>query len=537
MESGSIDEIGVELGPSCTDALESGSSGVDDVDSRSSSKMDGRSGYPSKNKNIGEGWMHGRLSSLNNIPLFSESVEEMGVELGPSCMDVQESGSSGIDDVDSRSSSEMNGMPEYPSKKQKIGEDCIDARLFSLHNVPLFFESMEVELRSQCMDVLESGSSGIDDVDSRSSSEMNGRSGYPSKNHNIGEDGMDARLFSLHNVPLFDICEMKCIRRTFGEQVHFDQETLCGKYILFYPFVPSPLDYRLIQNSLYPNELFDLFADYETILRWILKKLWPVIPQEQKNPFPCEGCCPIAKKLNAVKLEYGNNINEMVADSKKLFPTRIGQSFDVISLLSGKGEMKKHLVHKGGDRVEVDKQTFSGKHIMICCSNVPVFRHEHTARDAQALATACSKLYCSRNDFEMVVVAKVNQLANYEEVSANDHMWFHEEANILELSRKVVGVYVCRAEQKEFEIVLGCVPWRADCLDPQVHMENIRGLLQEWGISWWQFPSFGNPDKLSNSSVSFRNFRAGYLVFRQGEDGGIGDDMVNLAENLGVFKA
>ncbi|VFQ62252.1 unnamed protein product [Cuscuta campestris] len=86
----------------------------------------------------------------------SGSIDEMGVELGPpSRMDVQESGSSGIDDADSRSSSEMNGMPEYPSKKQKIGEDGMDPRLSSWNNIPLFFESMEVELGSQCMDVLE----------------------------------------------------------------------------------------------------------------------------------------------------------------------------------------------------------------------------------------------------------------------------------------------------------------------------------------------------------------------------------------------
>ncbi|VFQ86777.1 unnamed protein product [Cuscuta campestris] len=658
----------------------------------------------------------------------SGSIGEMGFELGPpSRMDVQESGSSGIDDADSRSSSEMNGMPEYPSKKQKIGEDGMDPRLSSWNNIPLFSESMEVELGCQCMDVPESGFSGIDDVDPRSSSEMNGRSGYLSKNHKIGEDCMDARLFSLHNVPLLsDICEMKCIRRTFGEQVHFDLETLCGKYVLFYSFVPSPSNYRLIQNSLYPNDLFDLCADlysarddfemvfvaksrkqddlqlyyyglpsYSLVVPFeesgrpnimrefhdlvdpgtfkclflnvnknisvrgnidsmsrltehlqeliqespfdclrsfqrILKRLWPVIPQEQKNPFPREGFCPIARKLNAVKLEYGKNINEMVSDSMKLFPTKIGQSFDVISLLSGKGEMKKHLVRKGGDRVVVDKQTFSGKYIMICCFNVPVFRHEQTARYAQALATACSELYSSRNDFEMVVVAKMNQLANYEvyfnhflsgfptpclvvpfedserrdfickyldlracydigclilekdtdskrnilfcespylartygadafpftteklqEVSANDHMWWdgdvpppanleellgcnpcdilhktpspgdHEEATILELSRKVVGVYACvsgdliptlgkvyqqcRAEEKEFEIVLVYIPLFADSLDPQVHMANIVSLLQEWGISWWQFPPSGNPNKLFNSSVSFR---------------------------------
>ncbi|VFQ86756.1 unnamed protein product [Cuscuta campestris] len=298
----------------------------------------------------------------------------------------------------------------------------------------------------------------------------------------------------------------------------------------------------------------------------VFKMLWPVFPEEQGNPFPGRGSCPITNKLNGVKLEYGDHIDKMVHESKMFSPIKIGQSFDVIPFLSGQDDTN-YLHRNDGEteRVEVNEQMFSGKYILVCCFGLPLFRQEREARDAQAIATACSELYSMRSDFEMVVVAKMNPLANSEgffnhflsgfptsclEVRANDRLWWngalppskledllgcnpsdvlyktvspgiHEKVTMSELSSKVVGVYMCiqghfiptlgkvyqqcRAQGLDFEIVLVCVPWIADSLDPEVHIANIERVLLEWNISWcWLPPAFGCPNKLFNSSVSSR---------------------------------
>lgn len=69
-----------------------------------------------------------------------------------------------------------------------------------------------------------------------------------------------------------------------------------------------------------------------------------------------------------------------------------------------------------GERVKVEEKTFSGKYILVCCFRVPIFREDFDSLYLQALITTCSDLYSMRDAFEMVVVAKMNNLANHEEV-------------------------------------------------------------------------------------------------------------------------
>ncbi|XP_021735278.1 probable nucleoredoxin 1 [Chenopodium quinoa] len=53
---------------------------------------------------------------------------------------------------------------------------------------------------------------------------------------------------------------------------------------------------------------------------------------------------------------------------------------------------------------------------MVCCYHVPIFREESISLYVQGLVTTCFDLYSSRQDFELVVVAKMNKMVNYEAV-------------------------------------------------------------------------------------------------------------------------
>ncbi|KNA17287.1 hypothetical protein SOVF_081260 [Spinacia oleracea] len=119
---------------------------------------------------------------------------------------------------------------------------------------------------------------------------------------------------------------------------------------------------------------------------------------------------PVAKKLGAVIPKYPDDVSESKAGLQSII--EIGQQFNVISLLSGDGEMN-YLHRISGDRVEVEEKMFSNKNIIVCCFHVPIFRVDDDSLYLQSLINTCSELY-SKDNLEMVVVAKMNTLANYE---------------------------------------------------------------------------------------------------------------------------
>ncbi|KAL6564858.1 hypothetical protein OROMI_016308 [Orobanche minor] len=348
----------------------------------------------------------------------------------------------------------------------------------------------------------------------------------------------------------------------------------------------------------------------------VMKSIWPVIPEEQKNPSTCEGTCPVARILKPVMPEYPDHIIKMVS---KLSPVEIGQYFNVISLLSSQGQMN-YLHRNNGGRVQVEEAVLSGKYVMICCFYVPISREFFASKYLQSLVTTCSDLYKKKNDFEMVVVAKMNNVANDEvifnhflsgfpssclvvpfkdsfrrdfickyldlpgrfginclllditgnvllhghpdfvsnygadafpftlealcEVQIKDIPYWEtpststlegllgcnssdvldkinpagvrEAVTIAELSKKLVGLYLCieekicptlikvheqcKLQKLPFEIVLAYLPF-LDCLDPEVYKVKIDRWLQNQNISWWRLPY--------NNSVSRRLRRFG----------------------------
>ncbi|RAL40541.1 hypothetical protein DM860_006611 [Cuscuta australis] len=184
-------------------------------------------------------------------------------------------------------------------------------------------------------------SPGIDD-DSESS-EMKCMSVHTSKIHKPGEEQVN-----FDNIPLLScICEMDYVLRKFGEKVKFDQETISDKYILFYCFFVPPREHL---QKLKQEISFDFLRSYKRIS----KMLWPVNPEEQKTPFPSIRSCPITSNLNHAELEYEDHINMMVSVSKTPFPIEIGQSFDFLSLLSGKDDMNYRCRNGGCRSVRVD---------------------------------------------------------------------------------------------------------------------------------------------------------------------------------------
>uniref|UniRef100_A0A803M9C5 Uncharacterized protein n=1 Tax=Chenopodium quinoa TaxID=63459 RepID=A0A803M9C5_CHEQI len=114
--------------------------------------------------------------------------------------------------------------------------------------------------------------------------------------------------------------------------------------------------------GLYRECSFDLPRCYGRLV----KSMWPVVREEQNKP-RWGRKCPIARKF------------------KKSCAIEIGNSINVVSLLSGEGEM-----------------------------NYLVRNDDVYSRRIQSLANICYELYSTRTDVEMVVVVKMNKLANHE---------------------------------------------------------------------------------------------------------------------------
>lgn len=158
--------------------------------------------------------------------------------------------------------------------------------------------------------------------------------------------------------------------------------------------------------------------DLERSFPRLQPSIWPLPLEEQEIPWEARPC-PILIKLGDVIPEYPDDICNMVSESKKLFPivAETDKTFNVTLLLSGgKGDVKSYLDRIDGGRVAVDKTTFRGKYIMVCCFHVPILRDYFELRYLQALITTCCDLYSTRKDFEMVVVAKMNKCADYKVV-------------------------------------------------------------------------------------------------------------------------
>ncbi|XP_021863907.1 probable nucleoredoxin 1 [Spinacia oleracea] len=120
---------------------------------------------------------------------------------------------------------------------------------------------------------------------------------------------------------------------------------------------------------------------------------------------------PVIDKLGAVIPTYPDLV---VSESKAGLQSmiEIGKKCNFVSLLSGDGRMN-YLERISGRRVEVKEKMFSNKYIPVCCLHVPIFGEDFDALYLQSLITTCSELY-SKDILEMVVVAKMNPLANYE---------------------------------------------------------------------------------------------------------------------------
>ncbi|KAL2901336.1 putative nucleoredoxin 1-1 [Bienertia sinuspersici] len=178
--------------------------------------------------------------------------------------------------------------------------------------------------------------------------------------------------------------------------------------------------------------------DYFAFLR---KIVWPVIPEEQEKIPPPKHRCPIGLLFKHVGLEYPAEINELVSNQPTI---EVGKHFDVLSLLSCNYETN-HLIRKNGDRVELKKDTFKDKNVMICCLNVPVFRHDCRSSLVQSLATLCSDLYALKPDnFEMVVVAKMHSLANYKEIFDHFLSGFPSSCLAVPFSYSMCRDYICK---------------------------------------------------------------------------------------------
>ncbi|KAL6513651.1 hypothetical protein OROGR_021137 [Orobanche gracilis] len=102
---------------------------------------------------------------------------------------------------------------------------------------------------------------------------------------------------------------------------------------------------------------------------------------------------------------YPNDLKDVVSGS---------QLPDIVSLLSptpGGGSLL--LRNHGDEEVVLDGNTFRDKYVLICCFHVPVL---WTSCHFQGLVNLCEELYSTQDDFEMVMVARMNTLADTEAV-------------------------------------------------------------------------------------------------------------------------
>ncbi|KAL6561290.1 hypothetical protein OROMI_016891 [Orobanche minor] len=94
---------------------------------------------------------------------------------------------------------------------------------------------------------------------------------------------------------------------------------------------------------------------------------------------------------------------------------------------------------------------------MLCCFHVPMFLED--ARLLQALTTTCLELYTSRDDFEMVMVAKMNNLANYEVVFKHFFSGFPSSCLAVPFSDPKRRDYICKyigLADSLFHCLCGC---------------------------------------------------------------------------------
>ncbi|KAL6493198.1 hypothetical protein OROGR_032957 [Orobanche gracilis] len=169
---------------------------------------------------------------------------------------------------------------------------------------------------------------------------------------------------------------------------------------------------------------------------------WPATGKEEKNLGKKRYYPFIIENIKRSEPTYSSDINRMVAKAKSRPQSiiEIGKSFDIMSLLSCNGEICD-LQRNSGELVKVDEKIFGGKYIMLCCFHVPMFLED--ARLLQALTTACLELYTSRADFEMVMVAKMNNWANYEVVFNHFFSGFPSSCLAVPFSASKHRDYIC----------------------------------------------------------------------------------------------
>ncbi|XP_056682799.1 probable nucleoredoxin 1 [Spinacia oleracea] len=118
------------------------------------------------------------------------------------------------------------------------------------------------------------------------------------------------------------------------------------------------------------------------------------------------------------KPEYDDDIKKMISESPVI---KIGDPFDIISLLSFKGQSNYLIRNNDDNRVELNKDTFQGKYVMVCCFHAPIHCLDEEATTFQSIADVCYEMfdYFDDDDFEIVLVLKMNTKYNHQWVFSN----------------------------------------------------------------------------------------------------------------------
>uniref|UniRef100_A0A803N8P8 Uncharacterized protein n=1 Tax=Chenopodium quinoa TaxID=63459 RepID=A0A803N8P8_CHEQI len=108
--------------------------------------------------------------------------------------------------------------------------------------------------------------------------------------------------------------------------------------------------------------------------------------------------------------------------------------------------MKNYLYRNNGngESVEVDENTFRDKYILVCCFHIPIFRAGTDSRVLRDLLMTFSELYSTREDVEIVVVAKMDKLmTNFELLSDRFLLGFPSSCLVVPFKDSKRRDYIC----------------------------------------------------------------------------------------------
>ncbi|XP_056694426.1 uncharacterized protein [Spinacia oleracea] len=192
-------------------------------------------------------------------------------------------------------------------------------------------------------------------------------------------------------------------------------------------------------------------ADSATVLKKtgdIVDDFWPLKlkdPFENLSRFQENGKCYNRFFYSFLRVskdgEYGDDIKKMVSELPDM---EIGDPFDVLSLLSFKGQ-SNYLVRNNNDndQVELNKDTFHGKYVMVCWFHVPIHCLDGDALFIQSAANICYEMFDLFDDFEIVLGLKMNPKYNNQRVFSHFLSAFPPSCLVVPFDDPKRSDYIC----------------------------------------------------------------------------------------------